>query len=293
MSTGADAPLFRFAQFELPWELGPADGRYVLRGHAGVPTHVLVLRTLGAEERRYRKKLFGPKAPPVPVEPGPALVATARATLVVPDAFASSHAAHEWFDDVDADEEARDGIRVLNRVLHAHRTAASDPYVREIVLGQAIAVRVGIGEGEQVAHGRWLMAVSVPGAALSAAARRSESALRPQERLAAILGGRDVALACEELTLRARSDLDAARPREAALQLRVALEAALAELAPWSDREGVGRRLDELREERQTVADVANEALQGGLDEEATDEVERVLKILEAALRVRTTVGLA
>ena len=60
--------------------------------------------------------------------------------------------------------------------------------------------------------------------------------LRPQERLAAILGGRDVALACEELALRARLDADAGRWREAAFQLRVALEAAIAELGPWPGR---------------------------------------------------------
>ena len=43
---------FAFVQFEFPWALGAGDGRYVLRGHAGVPAHVLVLNTLGALERR-------------------------------------------------------------------------------------------------------------------------------------------------------------------------------------------------------------------------------------------------
>ncbi|MCW3023282.1 MAG: hypothetical protein JWR30_2604, partial [Conexibacter sp.] len=41
-------------QLELPWELGPADGRYVLRGHAGEPEHVLVLQTVAAHPRRSR-----------------------------------------------------------------------------------------------------------------------------------------------------------------------------------------------------------------------------------------------
>ena len=52
----------------------------------------------------------------------------------------------------------------------------------------------------------------------------------PEERFAALLGGREQALACEELVLRARADLDAGREREAALEARVALEALLAEL---------------------------------------------------------------
>jgi hypothetical protein len=83
-----------------------------------------------------------------------------------------------------------------------------------------------------------------------------------------VLGGRDVALACEELTLRARADLDAGRPREAALQLRIALESALSELTPWADREAISRRIGELREERGTVAAAANTAINGGLDED-------------------------
>ena len=47
-----------------------------------------------------------------------------------------------------------------------------------------------------------------------ASARERDAALRPQERFAALLGGRDAVLACEELVLRARLDLDAGpRPR--------------------------------------------------------------------------------
>ena len=52
----------------------------------------------------------------------------------------------------------------------------------------------------------------------------------PEERFAALLGGREQVLACEELVLRARADLDAGREREAALQARVALESLLAEM---------------------------------------------------------------
>ena len=92
--------------------------------------------------------------------------------------------------------------------------------------------------------------------------------LRPQERLAAILGGRDVALACEELTLRARLDADAGRWREAAFQLRVALEATIAELGPWSGQGDIAERIAELTELREAVGGAANAALEGGLDDE-------------------------
>ena len=40
--------LFSFVQFEFPRELGPADGRYVVReGTDADASHVLVLRTVG------------------------------------------------------------------------------------------------------------------------------------------------------------------------------------------------------------------------------------------------------
>ena len=109
------------------------------------------------------------------------------------------------------------------------------------------------------------------------------SALRPQERLAALLGGRDAALACEELALRARADFDAGRHREAALELRVALESALAELEAWRGTRDLDDRLAELREERGAVGDAANAALRGGLPAEAIADVERILGRVEAA----------
>ena len=54
--------------------------------------------------------------------------------------------------------------------------------------------------------------------------------MAPLERLAAVLSGTEEVGVAEELVLRARLDLDADRPREAALQARIALEALLAEV---------------------------------------------------------------
>ncbi|MCW3011545.1 MAG: hypothetical protein JWO90_1949 [Solirubrobacterales bacterium] len=288
MSTPA-GPLFRFVQAEYPWVLGPSDGRYVLRGHAGVPAYVLMLATLGAVERRglAGRRRRKPKA--VEPEPGAVPVATSRATLVAATPFVSHADAERWRAEVDVEAEAAAGLRELNRVLHAHRVAASDPYVREVSREGALVIRVGVGEGEPLAHGHWSSAVEVPPPVPE---KGRAAVLRPQERLAAVLGGRDVALACEELALRARGDLTAGRPREAALQLRIALECALAELAPWADREAIAHRISALREERATVAAAANTAINGGLDEDSAEEVERVLTLLESALRARTAVGL-
>ncbi len=288
--------LFAFVQMEFPWAFGPPDGRYVIRGHAGQPSHVLVLGTLGAAERRRTLGRRRPKASVAGQEPDPTPVVTSRVTLIQADPLADASAGAAWVKTANLDAEADEAIEVLNRVLHAFRTAAMDPYVREVTRAQALVVRAGVGEGEAVAHGRWGDAVELPPPSAGKAAglgRRRESVLRPQERLAAVLSGRDVALAAEELTLRARLDLDAGRGREAALQVRAALEAALAELQPWADGADLSARIGELRDLRGVVGDAANRALQGGLDDETAADVERTVGRLEAALRVRTSVGLA
>jgi hypothetical protein len=276
------AALFGFVQLEFPWALGPPDGRYVLRGHAGEPEHVLVTTTLGAHQRRL---LGGRRSQSASPDPQP--VPTARATLVAASPFDDERGAAEWLKAA-GEDEVDEAIVVLNRVLHLQRTAAADASVREVARGQALVARTGYGEGEQVAHGRWTEAVEHP-VPREGRVRRSE-ALRPQERLAALLGGRDAPLAAEELALRARVDRDAGRRREAALQLRIALEAALAELEPW--REQLADRLDELLDARGPVGAAANAALQGGIDDETSAEVERILDRLEAALRARVASGL-
>lgn len=253
----------------------------MLRGHAAEPEHVLVLATLGAPQRRLLGRRRARDAEP---EPDPVPVATARVTLIdvtpLPDPPPPLDGAGE--------EQVAAALATLNRVLHANRTATGDPYAREVSREQALVARVGYGEGEEVAYGRWSQARELP--LPREGHTRRVAALRPQERLAALLGGRDAALAAEELALRARLDLDAGRLREAALQLRVALEAGIAELEPW--RERVGNRLDELAESRGAVGAAANAALQGGLDDATAADVERVLARLEAALRARVAGGI-
>jgi hypothetical protein len=102
-----------------------------------------------------------------------------------------------------------------------------------------------------------------------------------------------VALACEELALRARGDLEAGRQREAAMQLHLALEAAVAELESWRGRSDIGERIDELAARRSAVAAAANAAIQGGLEPETLEELRSSLERLEAALRARAALEAA
>jgi hypothetical protein len=267
-------------QWEFAGQIGPEAGRYVIRRYAGDDArHVVVIGDLEAPRRR-RLGRGRPKRAAPGAEPG--AVEVTRATVITTDPLPEDGAA-AWLDAAVRDRDATvgDALALLNRTIHGHRLAARDPYVAEVSADQALATRIGYGSGEQVADGDWEAARELP------PPKPPRSMLNPQQRLAALLSGRDVALACEELALRARLDLDQGREREAALQLTAALDAAFAELEGWRGTEAVARRLDELHEHREAVDAAARAALEGGLQDEHTEAVEAALGRLEATLRAR------
>jgi hypothetical protein len=147
-----------------------------------------------------------------------------------------------------------------------------------------LVARIGYGAGEEVADGLWTEAREL---IVPQHRQRRAKILAPQARLAALLGGRDQPLVCEELVLRARLDLDQGRDREAALQVMVALDAAIAELAGDATAPSLDERLEELREYRDPVALAGQAALGGPLEDAERDDVVRALERIEAALRAR------
>jgi hypothetical protein len=247
----------------------------VVRRFAGDdPRHVVVIGGVEAPRRWTRRR-----------EAEPGTVEVTRATVIGADALLGRDAADAWLERAASEDVVTAALAVLNEALHDFRVATADPYLIEVLGERALVTRIGYGSGDQVAEGRWEAARELPPARPRA---RREAALRPQERLAALLSGRAVALACEELALRARLDLDHGRDREAAMQLHLALDAALAELQSWREQPGMAERLAELAAHRETLARVRDAALQGGLDEAAHAIVELALARLEAALRART-----
>jgi hypothetical protein len=213
------------------------------------------------------------------VEPVP----TSRATIVRAKPFESAGEADSWLDATAeaSDEAVTEAVRELNFVLRSHRAAAGDPYARDVAAEHALVVRVGYGDGQQVADGHFGRAVELP---KEPRKRKRGEALAPQERLAAVLGGRDSLLVGEELLLRAQLDLDAGRGREAALQARIALEALLGEL---EDKFGAP-----LRPLREHVARAANAALDGDLSADDTAAVaDAVTQMATAARRRGTAAG--
>ncbi len=294
----AARPLFLFAQLEYPWPLGPTDGRYLLRvpgtseqteppvpgtsEQTEPPQHVLVLATLGAPQRHTlaRSRSRRRAAP----DPAPAPVATGRATVIdVATPLADRDAAARWLAAA-GEEELEASVAVLNRALHAFRLATADPYLGPVARRQALVARLGYGHGEQVADGDWTDAREL---VLKGSRQRRAKVLAPQARLAAALGGREALLVCEELALRTRLDLDQGRHREAALQLLVALDAAIAELQTDPAADALAPRLEELRLQRELTAQAAQSALAGPLNADQRESVEGTLGRIEAALRAR------
>ena len=278
-------------QFDFAGPLPLADGRYLARGGADASESVLVIGTEGAPPPRSRRRRR-----PKSAEPGaePATLPLARATAIRAFApFASEEEAERWLDEAAGAEDTADvlvgeAIALLNRALHIHAIAGADPHGHELTPERAVAVRIGFGSGEETASGRFSSAREVDVWASGASRRRRrQEDLRPQERVAAVLGGKEQLDVCETLLLRARADLDADREREAALQLRVGLEALLVELRNALTDPGHDEDMTTLQARRHEAGEAANSALQGQLTSAESHNVRDILAVSERVLRRR------
>jgi hypothetical protein len=234
-------------------------------------------------------------------------VPVTRLTVIRAGPLGDPEAAQLWLREIEGSKERREelvaeGVTIVNRALHANRLATQDPHGGDVSGRNALATRIGYGAPDDLADGRWADAIDVRPA--STRSRRVE-ALRPQERLAATLAGRRPLEACETLILRARADLDADRPREAALQLRVGLEALLAEVpaepeidVAGADAGAAGDQaaaqvadLEKLSARRGITGETANEALRGELRPASAEGVGETLRLCERVLRRRRILG--
>jgi hypothetical protein len=240
----------------------------------GEPTDVVVCATLDAPPRGRgrRRARTSPAAP----EPGPTPVPLTRLTVVATHDLGDPADAGSWLQGLDRDPAAAEGfvdraLGVVNRALRAQAASSRDPYVRELPATAAVATRIGYGEGEQVADGRWREARELERAAPR---RRRAAPEESQERVAAVLGGHDELLPSETLLLRARLDLDAGDARAAAHQLRAGIEALAGEASPAG-----GEETDELRRRA------------GELDPERVESLEETLGLCErlVARRARSS----
>jgi hypothetical protein len=207
-------------------------------------------------------------------------------TAITPEDLGDGAAATQWLAGVRGDDDAidasiGDALAFINRAVHAHRAAVGDPGIPDVVADSALAVRIGFGQGEELADGRYAEAIEVPA---SDRRQRRVAALRPTERVAGVLAGREDVAACELLLLRARSDLDAGRVREAALQLRGGIEAMLADRATFAAA-GQEADLTAIDEARASVEAAAASALTGEPSAEQMNPAGEALRLAERVLR--------
>jgi hypothetical protein len=268
------AKFFGFLQFDFAGTLPLADGRYLAGSPEGGDETVLVLQRIGAPPLGERRRRRGR---PSPAEPEPGPLPVTRATVIpASSSFENQAEAARWLDQTCEAEEtvealASDALATLNKALHAQAVAAADPLGRQLTADQAERILLAYGSGEQAADSRFTDARQVEATPRTASRRRQrEEELRPQERVAAVLRGREELDACETLLLRARADLDAGREREATLQLRVGLEALLSELDGALEDPNHEKDMATLRERQ---AEAANAAI-----EETLGICERVLR---------------
>ncbi len=261
-------------QWEFAGRLGPPAGRYVVRRYAGdeVRQVVVVAEPVAAAPRHRRRRR-------VPAQAPAAVAPVTRVTVIDATPLEDAEA---WL----RSPRVEDAEAALGRLVALYRVAAADAALADVDPARALVARAGYGRGEVVAEGAWEAARELSGESHGFRLRRGPD-LRPHERLAALLSARDAALACEELALRARADVDHGRQREAAIQLEAALLTALAELQGWRGVAGIPRRLCELDGYREPVAEAAAAAREGRLEAAHAETVSAALARLEAALKAR------
>jgi hypothetical protein len=213
--------------------------------------------------------------------------------VIRPRPFADEGAADRWLEEVAGDRDlssalASEALLRLNRALHAHRTAAGDPTVADVDASRPVAIRFGFGTGEDVADGRWQRALELPERHRRGLLQRDYDAMRPQERVAAVLGGRERVGAHEELIVRARGDIDAGRLATAALGLDAALEALPAALGPYAETAEGQELATRLRDAAATTAEAKRSVLAGATDGDLDAvALEQAVRAAEAVLRRR------
>lgn len=221
----------------------------------------------------------------------PAELPLSRVTAVFADRrFGDESEAQTWMRDTAGDEERlaetlAEAAGMLNRALHALAVASGDPYIPERHPAHAIAARIGHGMGPELAEGRFSEALPVPVA--RPRRRRRTDGVEPQARMAAILGGRELPDICETFLLRARTDLEAGRTREAAVGLALSLDLIIGELSGALADPAHELDLDLVRSHRADLETVARNARSRRLSVAEGERVADMLAVCERILRRR------
>ncbi len=229
--------LIPFVQLEFAGQLGLPDGRYLSRDDDG--DRVLIVQAFGAPKPTSR---LARRSRPVDPDEDEVIPMT-RATIAFPERFSKEGEAQAWIEETAGSVEARNAAvrsatRLLNKALNALRAGARDPLVQDVGATRALAIRIGFGDGDELADGRWREAREL--------ARPRPGRLEdvdPQERVAAVLAGRERVHPAETMLERARLDIQQGRLDEAGFGLEAARRAL--EAIPDEGGTKIAKRIDE------------------------------------------------
>ena len=215
--------LIPFVQLEFAGLVGLPEGRYLARDEQG--DRVLIVQGFGVPKPPRR---LAPRTRPVDPDEDES-VPVSRVTVALAERFEGTDEAQRWLQETAGHAERRSAvirsaIVLLNRALNALRAGARDPLVQDVGATRALAIRIGFGDGDEISEGRWREAREL---ARPRPGRLDD--VDPQERVAAVLSGRERVHPAETLLERARLDIQQGRVEEARFGLRAAREA-LAEL---------------------------------------------------------------
>jgi hypothetical protein len=248
---------------------------------------VVVFAALHSERASRLRGRRPSRLPAGAVEPEP--VPITRVTVIAAEPFGDEASARDWLAlcggrGDESDDEIAAALAHVNRAVAAYRASAADPHAHDVARHQTVRVRLGYGSGTKLVDGAWEDAVAMPREQDRPRVRRRM--LAPEQELAGILTGRRREVApSEELLLRARLDLDGGRMVEAAMQLRIALEALHAELT----REGESGA--EVASRVETARLLSESALAGDLSPDQAGELEELVRELERVVRRRRYAG--
>ena len=205
----------------------------------------------------------------------------------------SESEAAAWVARLDEDDFTQalldEALDSLDRALAAEAAATSRPFAESPALEQIVGARIGYGDGDRLADGRFIDAFDIDARGGTASPRRERRGrTRPVARIAAILGGKDEAMACEFLVPRVRADFDAGRIYTAALAIETAARATVVEMDAALDVPDHEADLDELERMLPGLTMVTDRALGDGRTWEGlADEIEGPLRLAERVIRRR------
>ncbi len=207
--------------------------------------------------------------------------------------FWNDNEASEWLIPSTAnervDELMAETLSTLDRALAAEAATTGRPYVQAIGIDDVVGARIGFGDGDRLSEGLYLEAFEIDARGGTASPRRERmNRTRPLARIAAIIGGKEQAAACEFLVPRIRSDLEGGRVMSAALVIEVAVRASIVELDTILDLPEHAADLDRLAELLPELTELTDAILAEGKPWPGlADSLEEPLGIIERVLRRR------